>query len=326
MPDGRGGRGEPEAAAELGAPVAWRMPTASELDTIPPEMQRLFVVETSEDLHDLRTLLLQYEEQQDNHGSLLAMGRVSHKIKGAAGTLGFDVLASLAFTFEDLLTALQTRQVAPGPHAVSILVRGLALMQAAVDAANSDHDPDPSLIARAQDLRDEFLARRYTHPPLPRVADFNDTSVRAGLNDSGARTPTTHDGESYLRVDVRRLEEPLAAYGAYSLPATGRRAGRPPQSHAARRHADSPGAAQYADAAPTARSPPASVSARQAHHILRAWRIDRDRPQHQRAANRAAHSARAQRFGPWHRATGGAAGAGQAGRGSDLAARVLGRQ
>src|SRR5258707_1100022 len=154
MPDTTGATGEPEAAAELGAPVASRMPTASELDTIPPEMQRLFVVETSEDLHDLRTLLLQYEEQQDNHGSLLAMGRISHKIKGAAGTLGFDGLASLAFTFEDLLTALQTLQVAPGPHAVSILVRGLALIQAALDAASSDHAPDPRLIARAQDLRD----------------------------------------------------------------------------------------------------------------------------------------------------------------------------
>jgi chemosensory pili system protein ChpA (sensor histidine kinase/response regulator) len=217
MPDTTGAPGDPAATAELGARVASRTPSASELDTIPPEMQRLFVVETSEDLHDLRTLLLQYEEQQDNHGSLLAMGRISHKIKGAAGTLGFDVLASLAFTFEDLLTALQTRQVAPGPHAVSILVRGLALMQAALDAANSDHDPDPSLIARAQDLRDEFLARRYTHPPLPRAADVNDTSVRAGLNDSGARTPITHDGESYLRVDVRRLDELMSHASALAV-------------------------------------------------------------------------------------------------------------
>src|SRR5260370_6158550 len=198
MPDTTGAPGEPAATAELGARVASRTPSASELDTIPLEMQRLFVVETSEDLHDLRTLLLQYEERQDNHGSLLAMGRISHKIKGAAGTVGFDVLASLAFTFEDLLTALQTRQVAPGPYAVSILVRGLALMQAALDAASSDHAPDPRLIARAQDLRDEFLARRFTHPPITRVADVNDTAVCAGGSGPGARVPVAHRGAAYV--------------------------------------------------------------------------------------------------------------------------------
>src|SRR5258706_6526131 len=145
------------------------------------------------------------------------MGRISHKIKGAAGTLGFDVLASLAFTFEDLLTALQTRQVAPGPHAVSILVRGLALMQAALDAANSDHAADPRLIARAQALRDEFLARRFTHPPITRVADVNDTAVRAGVSDSGTRIPVAHDGESYLRVDVRRLDELMSHASALAV-------------------------------------------------------------------------------------------------------------
>src|SRR5712691_192734 len=74
----------------------------------------------------------------------------------------------------------------------------LALMQAALDAANSDHAPDPRLIARAQALRDEFLARRFTHPPITRVADVNDTAVRAGVSDSGARIPVAHDGESYL--------------------------------------------------------------------------------------------------------------------------------
>src|SRR5260370_8967101 len=202
MPDTTGAPGEPAATAELGARVASRTPSASELDTIPLEMQRLFVVETSEDLHDLRTLLLQYEERQDNHGSLLAMGRISHKIKGAAGTLGFDVLASLAFTFEDLLTALQTRQVAPGPHAVSILVRCLALSQAALDAANSDRASDPGLIERAQELRDEFLARRYTHPPLARAADVNESTVHADVSDSGLRPVIAHHGESYLRVAV----------------------------------------------------------------------------------------------------------------------------
>src|SRR5260370_34725920 len=197
MPDTTGAPGEPAATAELGARVASRTPSASELDTIPLEMQRLFVVETSDDLHDMRTLLLQYEEQQDSPGSLLAMGRISHKIKGAAGTLGFDALASLAFTFEDLLTALQTRQAAPGPHAVSILVRGLALMQAALDAANSDRASDPGLIERAQELRDEFLARRYTHPPLARAADVNESTVHADVSDSGVRPVIAHDGESY---------------------------------------------------------------------------------------------------------------------------------
>lgn len=212
-------------------PLDGQKPSADDLDYIPPEMKRLFITETTEDLEDLRNHLLHYEEHHDDPGTLLAMGRIGHKIKGAAATLGFDILAALAFTFEDLLKALQTRQAAPGPHAISVLVRSLALLQSALDAASADEPANPAYVGMAHALRDELFADaangRSAPSDLPPAASapLSPTSGIAApaalpaeaTGELGLRVARPPEAESLLRVDVRRLDELMNHVGALAV-------------------------------------------------------------------------------------------------------------
>ena len=97
--------------------------TAEELDIIPDELKTLFVRETKEDLSDLHQALLHLEQEPNDIATVADMGRVAHKIKGAAATYGFDELAMLTHIFEDHIKALQSRRVAIGSDSIGYLFR-----------------------------------------------------------------------------------------------------------------------------------------------------------------------------------------------------------
>ena len=198
------------ASASGGVGSAWGMPTAEELDFIPPEMKQLFLVETSDDAQDLRLALLRYEQRPDDPAPLAALGRITHKIKGAAATLGFDVLAGVLYSFEDVIKGLQSRRIRAGADANAALVREVALLQAALDAAEAGTPADPSWIQEARRLYEALLpesadvpvaARAAAVPGLPAVDDT------APLDTGDVAAGSSAEGESYLRVDVRRLDE-----------------------------------------------------------------------------------------------------------------------
>jgi chemosensory pili system protein ChpA (sensor histidine kinase/response regulator) len=208
--------------------------TSEELNYIPPEMKRFFLVETAEDIHDLRRMVLEFEQRQGEQSTLSEMGRLVHKIKGAAATLGFEVLASLALIFEDVIRALQSHAIDPqGLDAMGSLTGLLALMDAALGAAAEEQtfDTEPvELIEQAQTIRDALV-------PNPSHDDFNDRSSAprldardvSGLSASGILTSTS-DGresrdahpplneiESLLRVEVGRLDKLMTHMNALVL-------------------------------------------------------------------------------------------------------------
>lgn len=213
-----------------------RLPvTAEELNQIPPEMKRFFLVETGEDIHDVRRTVLDFEQHPGEQSTLSEMGRLVHKIKGAAATLGFDVLASLALIFEDVIRALQSRAIDPkSPDAMGSLTGLLALIDAALEAATDDQTPDTELvelIERAQATRDALLARtshEFSDRSSLRLVDSTEdipgsvtpTGILAGTSDSRElREPHSlaNDPESLLRVEVGRLDKLMTHVNALVL-------------------------------------------------------------------------------------------------------------
>lgn len=201
--------GTVEPGSVPAAPVLRVSPTPEELDAIPPEMKRLFLVETAEDLQDMRVALLKLGEMPDDVAALHAMRRIAHKIRGSAGTLQYPQCEQIVLVYEDLLKTVQQSGLPAAPSAHSILLRGLVILQSALVTAESAGDADEGLIGQANALVHELrLTIRQVAPspvaaPHPSPAPSGDTATVA---DVSARLLGSSESESSLRVDVRRLD------------------------------------------------------------------------------------------------------------------------
>ncbi|MGH2517039.1 MAG: hybrid sensor histidine kinase/response regulator, partial [Ktedonobacterales bacterium] len=202
---------------------AWPIPTAAELDEIPEGMKRIFLVETEEDLQDLRLALLRYEQSPDDPSALHAIGRITHKIKGTAATLGFDVLAAVTHSYEDLVKALLTRRVAAGPHVNAALLRGLVLLQSTVDASNAGAAPNAALAAEAEALVAWLPSTGEVERLAPTSgAALSEPFASSSLASSGSREsapplPRSDEGQVMLHVEVRRLDELMRHLSALAV-------------------------------------------------------------------------------------------------------------
>jgi chemotaxis protein histidine kinase CheA/ActR/RegA family two-component response regulator len=195
----------PESMASHTLPAAGPL---EDLDVIPPELKRLFVKEAAEALDELRWHVLRLERE---HGAgagdaLLGMGRVAHRVKGTAATLGYEVFAGVTLIFEDVARAALSRPTLDRTLVAVALVALLGLLDAAQTAAQDEREPDPALIERAAQVRGELLAGSPTpaaeEPPSttwPLVEDSGevDTAILPAIS------------EMPLRVDLRRLDELL---------------------------------------------------------------------------------------------------------------------
>jgi chemosensory pili system protein ChpA (sensor histidine kinase/response regulator) len=207
--------------------------TSEELNYIPPEMKRFFLVETAEDIHDLRRMVLDFEQRPGEQSTLSEMGRLVHKIKGAAATLGFEVLASLALIFEDVIRALQSHVLDPeGLDATGSLTGLLALIDAALEAAAEEQtfDTEPvGLIEQAQTIRDALLSNIGPDFHDRSSAPILDATEISGRSASGILTassdgresreahPPVSEIESLLRVEVGRLDKLMTHVNALVL-------------------------------------------------------------------------------------------------------------
>lgn len=212
------------AAAPENAPV--RAPTAAELDEIPPEMKRLFVVETAEDMKELRRWLLQYEDHPEESAALEVMAHIAHKIKGTAATLGFDVLAAVTLIFEDVLKALRWLHVGASGLATSTLLHLEELLRLALDAAAAEHPADPALVEQAGAYRDilleEAVAPTRPAPAIQHTAPSSSPPLPQPLTPAEADTSPRHprvaaEADAILRVDVRRLDALVGRVSALAL-------------------------------------------------------------------------------------------------------------
>ena len=83
--------------------------------TIPPGLMDLFRSETKDDLYLLQGALARLETPEDRPTAVQEMRHVAHKIKGAAATLNFQVVAGLAHCLEDILDLLRSRRLEYAP-------------------------------------------------------------------------------------------------------------------------------------------------------------------------------------------------------------------
>lgn len=195
---------------------AQRAPTAEELDVIPPEMKRLFIIESTEDLHDMAHHLMDLDQRPDDGVILLGMSRIAHKMKGSAGTLLFEVFADISITLEIVIKALQKRQIEIGSAALGALSRILGALQRTLDALAAEQPEDPALADEARAIAETLLrqrgpigARRATGDPAAAPVGGEGQTLMGALR--------TGETETLLRVDIQRLDDLMNRLSGMSI-------------------------------------------------------------------------------------------------------------
>lgn len=93
----------------------------------------LFVEESREHLQELNTSLLTLEKDPDNNSVLNEIFRVAHTIKGMAGTMGFNLMATLTHHMEDVLEGLRKGQLKVTTELVDVLFKCLDALEVYVE-------------------------------------------------------------------------------------------------------------------------------------------------------------------------------------------------
>jgi two-component system chemotaxis sensor kinase CheA len=148
------------------------------------------------------------------------MMRVTHTLKGSAGTVGLPGVVDLAHRFESALALLRSGKLAWSAAAADLIVEIADGIRAHVDA------PDAAAAAQVAE-RVRGLIARLAEPPEPVVQAVPvpiDDSSTTELELEPARTSMSHkiltpeasgpvEGRAVLRVDAERVDALLAAAG-----------------------------------------------------------------------------------------------------------------
>ncbi|MCB9573603.1 MAG: response regulator [Kofleriaceae bacterium] len=167
------------------------------------------------------------------------MMRVTHTLKGSAGTVGLRSVVDLAHRFESALSGLRAGQISWTPAVADLVVEIADGVRSHVDATDAHaaaaiaekvrrlcgllaEAPGPG----APQFADGELDRT-TEMPLRRPRIGTDSGVVQAVADEAHRTSTTmrvpvpaagdgsaaHDARSVLRVDAERVDDLMAAAG-----------------------------------------------------------------------------------------------------------------
>src|SRR3954451_12358697 len=122
----------------------------------------MFLAEANEHLQELNLAVVRIEENPDDTETVNEIFRVAHSFKGMSATMGFERVAALTHTMEDVFELLRQRRGGLSQQAVGLVLECIDALSAAVANIEADGeegiDPAP-LIDRLQGLtRDDDAA------------------------------------------------------------------------------------------------------------------------------------------------------------------------
>ncbi|MBU5293275.1 chemotaxis protein CheA [Anaerosalibacter bizertensis] len=116
----------------------------------------IFVEESKEHLESMNDILLELEKDTDNKDLLNELFRISHTLKGMAGTMGFTNMANLTHDMEDVLQAIRSDEIKINTDIVDILFECLDSLEFSTNYVSENRKEDGNdhleLIGKLKDL------------------------------------------------------------------------------------------------------------------------------------------------------------------------------
>lgn len=112
----------------------------------------MFLEESMDNLQTLNEALLQLEQEPEDIDKLNEIFRVAHTIKGMAATMGFNTMAELTHTMEDVLSEFRNGELKVTQEVVTILFKCLDTLEQMVDNISSGEEEEIPV----QDIMDKL--------------------------------------------------------------------------------------------------------------------------------------------------------------------------
>lgn len=149
------------------------------------EVLAIFTEETAEGLQAMEEAVVALEARPRDRQAVDTVFRVTHTLKGNAGSLGFPAVADFAHVLEDLLDRIRKGRLEVTPPLVSLLLQAVdALKEMVPEAVAGAAQLRPThleLLARLRAGQAERAAAAGPAPAAPAEPE-HDTTLRVGLD------------------------------------------------------------------------------------------------------------------------------------------------
>ena len=160
------------------------------------QFKELFIEEAHEHLQDLNQVLLQLEKDPSNAEPINEIFRLAHTIKGMAATMGYDNMALLAHSMEDLLDELRQGELEVRAELFDLLFDCLDALGTMLEDITADRESEVALSSITDRL--ESYRRPEVTPPVSLKKEPTaptEVSPRSALSLS-----------QWVRINVRYLD------------------------------------------------------------------------------------------------------------------------
>jgi len=186
-----------------------------DLDFDPDELamlRQLFRTEAQDALETVTTRVLAGGSAKPTPDALTEMMRVTHTLKGAAGTVGLNTMVDLSHRLESALAAFGREPSPWTPATADLLVEVTDALRGYLDVATSPAG-EPAAEPAADKIRDQIdqIARPHRRPmslPPPFVEPLPEPVIEPTLD--GAPIP---EAKAWLRVEPERIDELMSSAG-----------------------------------------------------------------------------------------------------------------
>ena len=160
------------------------------------QFKELFIEEAHEHLQNLNQVLLQLEKEPSNAEPINEIFRLAHTIKGMAATMGYDNMALLAHSMEDLLDELRQGELEVRAELFDLLFDCLDALGTMLEDITADRESEVALSSITDRL--ESYRRPEVTPPVSLKKEPTaptEVSPRSALSLS-----------QWVRINVRYLD------------------------------------------------------------------------------------------------------------------------
>lgn len=113
----------------------------------------VFMDECREHLQNLNQSLLELEHNPDDSAIIDRIFRSAHTLKGASATMGFNKMANLTHTMEDVLSKVRNKELTITPEIINVLFEAVDLVEILAQNIGEGKEEDIETTGVVQDLR-----------------------------------------------------------------------------------------------------------------------------------------------------------------------------
>jgi two-component system chemotaxis sensor kinase CheA len=182
----------------------------------PEKYAELFAAEAREHLAEVGRALLELEQEPGDQGSLDAVFRSVHTIKGMAAAMGYDVPTRLSHNIESALDEMRSGRRQVNSDVIDLLLESADMLEVAVEATVAGKEPpDPAILIERLVLW-RFADAEAETAPAPVDAERPAETASAPQRRAAPTAASLSDG-SRLRVDISRLDALMNLLGELAI-------------------------------------------------------------------------------------------------------------